>query len=623
MIDTFPALVFSSLLILIITPLAEAPASPLLSYALDTSFTVWTQDENGWFYQQNYSCYGGDAAQSGRISHNQKSWMGMSVEGPATVIFSWMVDSEYGCDWLSFYIDSSLQVRISGYQPQWERKIFELSAGTHYLKWEYSKDESTSSGLDAGWVDWVIVLQTPTPIEPANGELVTTTDVTFSWSSGGDAEEYQIRIVSEDSTSYIDEYVSTNSVKKRLRPGRYYWQVKSIWGTDESPWSSPTYFRVLPPPELISPTGTVTTIKPTFQWSSVGASYYEIQISKYSWFDPIIIDKQIAGTSYALEEGLEDESSYYWRVKAGEGPWSDVASFHISRIPTEIDFYRFPVEELHELRVAWGERVQFLVQVRSSRGSPTGLVQISCDDGSVSPTLFDASRGSAEIEYVAPRRTATIFLKAKYRGDLEFKPSERDLTIRTIFCVVKAVDKDGIPLCNQRISLYVGGSLVFSGTTNERGEIELGEQFQGKKVELSMEDLNLRATIQPYAGRILATMEEVSHVFSFLTLSVIVASVAGGAAVLAARRTVTKRIIEPVQRRRIERKVISRVFAPIKCPHCKNLNPAGSTYCKECGRPLGEEIPYQPIYCPHCKSVNKPGSTYCNSCGKKIPIQKS
>ena len=136
------------------------PASYDLSDALDTTLGLATGGPDvhrgEWFSQTVTSYYDGDAAQSGDISDDQKSWMQMTVSGPTTVEFYWKVSSEVSFDFLEFYIDDVLQDQING-SKDWEQKSYTISSGLHTLEWRYVKDSTVSSGSDCGWVDKVEV----------------------------------------------------------------------------------------------------------------------------------------------------------------------------------------------------------------------------------------------------------------------------------------------------------------------------------------------------------------------------------------------------------------------------------------------------------------------------------
>ena len=53
---------------------------------------------------------------------------------------------------MRFYIDDVEKDAVSG-EMGWTRMAYVLPAGTHTLKWTYTKDQATVSGLDSGFVD--------------------------------------------------------------------------------------------------------------------------------------------------------------------------------------------------------------------------------------------------------------------------------------------------------------------------------------------------------------------------------------------------------------------------------------------------------------------------------------
>ncbi len=82
--------------------------------------------------------------------------MQTTVNGRGEVKFYWKVSSEEDFDFLEFYIDGSLQDKISGSEEDWEQQTYTIStSGSHTLEWRYVKDGSGNSGSDCGWVDKV------------------------------------------------------------------------------------------------------------------------------------------------------------------------------------------------------------------------------------------------------------------------------------------------------------------------------------------------------------------------------------------------------------------------------------------------------------------------------------
>jgi hypothetical protein len=96
------------------------------------------------------------ASQSGAIIDNRQTLLGTTVSGPGRLSFWWKVSSEPDYDFLEFYLNGALQNRISG-QVDWQQILCNVPPGTNTLHWRYSKDQNTANGLDAGWVDEVVL----------------------------------------------------------------------------------------------------------------------------------------------------------------------------------------------------------------------------------------------------------------------------------------------------------------------------------------------------------------------------------------------------------------------------------------------------------------------------------
>ncbi len=119
-------------------------------------WSVSTGGNANWVPQTTVTNDGVDAAKSGTITHSQTSWMQTSVTGPGTLSFYWRVSSEANYDFLRFYIDGVEQSGAISGSVNWTQKTYSITAGSHTLKWAYTKDGSVSSGSDAGWVDQVV-----------------------------------------------------------------------------------------------------------------------------------------------------------------------------------------------------------------------------------------------------------------------------------------------------------------------------------------------------------------------------------------------------------------------------------------------------------------------------------
>jgi subtilisin-like proprotein convertase family protein len=131
-----------------------------LAAALEApEFTFTTSGNKPWAPQRIYAADGEDAARSGAIPDLSESIFATEVEGPASGSFYWGISSEANYDYLRFYIDEVEQLPgISG-EVGWTQRSFTLPSGMHALKWVYRKDDFVRSGLDAGFVDRLVIVQ--------------------------------------------------------------------------------------------------------------------------------------------------------------------------------------------------------------------------------------------------------------------------------------------------------------------------------------------------------------------------------------------------------------------------------------------------------------------------------
>ncbi len=134
-----------------------------LAAALDAPATLafTTGGDAGWTVDGAVSPAGGFAsARSGVIMNNgTESWLETSVTGPGRLTFWWKASSEADAtanyDILHFTVDGMEQMQIAG-DPGWAQFTGTISAGTHTLRWSYTKDPYVSTGEDAGRLDSVV-----------------------------------------------------------------------------------------------------------------------------------------------------------------------------------------------------------------------------------------------------------------------------------------------------------------------------------------------------------------------------------------------------------------------------------------------------------------------------------
>jgi hypothetical protein len=138
--------------------LTVSPGVPTitLNQALDNmALSFSTSGNANWFGEATTWQYGGSAAQSGEVNDSQASRLQTTVTGPGTMTFYFKVSSETYYDGLGWYLDGVWVEGWSG-EKDWTQYTLNISAGSHTVLWEYSKDSSNSAGQDCGWVDKVV-----------------------------------------------------------------------------------------------------------------------------------------------------------------------------------------------------------------------------------------------------------------------------------------------------------------------------------------------------------------------------------------------------------------------------------------------------------------------------------
>jgi len=124
----------------------------------DMSQFEWTTGGNSdWAITTNSPYEGSFCITSDVLDDDQSNYLSLEFEASTedSLSFWYRVSSEIGYDSLKFYIDDVEQSGWSG-EVDWDRASYLLTVGTHNLKWEYSKDESYSSGDDRGWIDFIV-----------------------------------------------------------------------------------------------------------------------------------------------------------------------------------------------------------------------------------------------------------------------------------------------------------------------------------------------------------------------------------------------------------------------------------------------------------------------------------
>jgi len=218
-----------------------------------------------------------------------------------------------------------------------------LTAGTYYWHVKAHNTISTSD-WSATWV--VNVSDPPVLLSPADGSILFTDAVNFTWNTVAGATQYCLAYGNGDCdtpSSSASGWIGGTNYSISLPAGTYQWHVKARNETSLSQWSETWSLTLAAPPVPISPIqnaelGTVGSFYPitplSFSWSPVpsntfsGPTNYYYEVDESPFFDTPQGNSWNAATdsTMSLKPG-----AYYWRVKArnsiSESGWSEVRTF--------------------------------------------------------------------------------------------------------------------------------------------------------------------------------------------------------------------------------------------------------------------------------------------------------
>ena len=97
---------------------------------------------------------GNYCARSGAIDDDEVSNLIVNVDilYDSDISFWLKTSAEYHKDYLAFFIDRKLQQWWTG-ETEWTLASFNLTSGSHELKWVYDKNQHNAVGSDCAWID--------------------------------------------------------------------------------------------------------------------------------------------------------------------------------------------------------------------------------------------------------------------------------------------------------------------------------------------------------------------------------------------------------------------------------------------------------------------------------------
>ncbi len=155
-------------------------------------------------------------------------------------------------------------------------------------------------------------------------DSLSQTGVYFSWEHINGAEEYLLE-VSKDQfatriSGYTPKFLSINSDKlNSLEPGtNYQGRLQSKNATGKSPYSKEVIFLTLPATPNIRDASSVSTSSFNANWDKVfGAANYLLEVATDPRFTQIFITESVTNALSFEITGLDQNTEYWYRIRAG------------------------------------------------------------------------------------------------------------------------------------------------------------------------------------------------------------------------------------------------------------------------------------------------------------------
>ncbi|MCL2097528.1 MAG: carboxypeptidase regulatory-like domain-containing protein [Bacteroidales bacterium] len=155
-----------------------------------------TSGNQSWFITNTEAYHGARSIRSGAISDNQSSTLQytLNCETAGEITYYAKISTETGglYDYLEFFIDNVSKGTWYGEIP-WKEYTFAVGAGTHTLKWVFSRDPYMGGGQNAVFVDFILTPKAyhNPPIDPV--AEIQENNAVITWEapcSSGSLEAY-------------------------------------------------------------------------------------------------------------------------------------------------------------------------------------------------------------------------------------------------------------------------------------------------------------------------------------------------------------------------------------------------------------------------------------------------
>jgi len=202
-----------------------------------------------------------------------------------------------------------------------------------------------------------------TLVSPDNDAAgLDTTNLNLKWQPVNGATGYEWQVSDNTSFTGLLTGLTGTAESGSARPvglepaATYYWRIlinKPFLSRWSDTWSFNTVLggSNIAPSLSVPAAGAKTTIKPVFQWTTIAsADKYDLLVAKDNAFNEVVIDRTgdnaLSSNAWESEINLENDTTYYWKVKARSdksvGTWSAVSIFTTGSVPVTTNAAEVP-----------------------------------------------------------------------------------------------------------------------------------------------------------------------------------------------------------------------------------------------------------------------------------------
>jgi hypothetical protein len=198
-------------------------------------------------------------------------------------------------------------------------------------------------------------------LSPVNGANDLSLTPRFKWRLGEHANSFTFELASdeeftevlisestEDTTTALSDILENNS--------RYYWRVRGENSGVSGLWSEiRSFVTIIAEPEQVeleSPGDgeELIPVTPVLSWlGAERAESYRVRLSTREDFVGLVLDSVVTDTSMSIQNPLNNDTEYYWQVKAinkaGESNWSNIQNFSTREMIPEVVVLKEPQKD--------------------------------------------------------------------------------------------------------------------------------------------------------------------------------------------------------------------------------------------------------------------------------------